>query len=101
MDLPTDYRAAANVAPVSAGEPDLPVAGGQRGAPRPPGSDVPALAGPRRWLAGDSRALATRALLGAAAIALILALRDHAHGFGAIPAVLRTAAAGCVLFGLV
>jgi hypothetical protein len=47
------------------------------------------------------RGLATKGLLGAIAIAALLALRTHAHGFGAIPDVLRTAVAGCVLFGLV
>jgi hypothetical protein len=94
------------VATVPAGEPDLPHAGGERGAsPAQSGRDGSALASPRglslaRLQALDPRALAGLGLAVGVAIALVLALDTGVVGVRAVPAVLRTAAVGVAFFAL-
>src|SRR3954463_16779369 len=83
MDLQTRDRAAADVAPLPAGQPGLRVAGDRAGARAPRG-----------------RALVLAGAALAAAIAVAQANRAGVGGPGAVPAVVRTSLATVGLFGV-
>src|SRR3954447_21177133 len=83
MDLQTRDRAAADVAPLPAGQPGLRVPGDRAGARAP-----------------RDRALVLAIAALAAAIAVVQANRAGVGGPGAVPAVVRTSLAAIGLFGV-